>query len=103
MQDRTGQVAVIFTSQRRANDPAGYGAAAAAMEALAAVQPGFCGIDSARGADGFGITISWWVDEAAALAWRQNAEHALVRQQGRDDWYECYAVAVGRSYAWSCG
>jgi heme-degrading monooxygenase HmoA len=103
MQDRTGQVAVIFTNQRRGTAADGYAAAAAAMDALAAAQPGYLGIDSARGTDGFGITISWWADEAAAVAWRRNAEHAAVRQQGRENWYETYAVAVGRAYDWRRG
>ena len=57
-------------AQRR--DEAGYAAAAAAMDALAATQPGYRGIDSARGADGFGITVSYWADDAAAIAWRDH-------------------------------
>jgi len=66
--DRTGQIAVIFVSTRTESDPAGYAAAAEAMDALAAGQPGYRGVDSARGADGIGITVSWWADEASALA-----------------------------------
>ena len=64
--DRTGQIAVIFVSQRTDSDPAGYAGAAETMAALAARQPGYCGVDSARGADGLGITVSWWADEARA-------------------------------------
>jgi heme-degrading monooxygenase HmoA len=103
MSDRQGQVAVVFLSQRRAGDEAAYAAAAAAMEALAAVQPGYRGVDAARGADGFGITVSWWADEAAALAWRAHADHAATRERGRADWYDFYEVAVAtvdRSYRW---
>ena len=68
--DRTGQTAVIFMSNRNGTDPAGYAAAAAAMEALAATQPGYRGIDSVRDQAGLGITISYWADDAAAIAWR---------------------------------
>ena len=50
--DRTGQIAVIFLSQRTDNDAAGYAEAAEAMDRLAATQPGYCGVDSVRGADG---------------------------------------------------
>lgn len=102
-EDRTGQVAVIFTSRRTGDDPAGYDAAAAAMAALAAVQPGFRGMDSARGGDGVGITVSYWADEAAAIAWRGHAEHSVIREQGRARWYDRYRVMVTRierSYAW---
>ena len=101
--DRTGQIAVIFLSQRRDNDAQGYAQAAEAMEALAARQPGYRGVDSARGADGFGITVSWWADEASALAWRAHPEHAAIRERGRAEWYSAYEVAVAevaRSYAW---
>lgn len=103
MPDRTGQVAVIFLSQRRAGDEQGYAAAAAEMEALAAVQPGYRGVDTARGADGCGITVSWWEDQATALAWRAHAEHAKVRERGRTTWYDRYEVTVAtvdRSYSW---
>jgi heme-degrading monooxygenase HmoA len=103
---RVGQVAVIFTSQRNGRDPAGYDAAAAAMDALAAAQPGYRGVESARGSDGLGITVSYWADDAAAKAWRDHPDHAAVREQGRTRWYDRYTVAVARverGYAWSAG
>jgi heme-degrading monooxygenase HmoA len=103
--DRTerGQVAVIFISRRNGNDPAGYAAAAAAMEAEAARQPGYVGFESARGNDGLGITVSLWEDEAAAQAWRDHAGHSIIRDRGRALWYDSYEVivaAVTRAYAW---
>jgi heme-degrading monooxygenase HmoA len=104
MVDRTGQVAVMFVSQRNAAGDEAYVAAANAMEAAAARQPGFCGIDSARGPDGLGITISWWADEASAIAWREDAAHAIIRERGRAEWYDRYEVAVGvvtRGYSWT--
>ena len=102
--DRTGQIAVVFVSRRNRDDEAGYAAAAAAMEALAAAQPGYRGLDGTRGLDGLGITVSWWADEAAAIAWREEARHAAVRAQGRAGWYDAYEVAVAivsRHYAWA--
>lgn len=101
--DRTGQTAVIFLNRRTDADEASYADAAVRMERLAAVQPGFRGLDSVRGADGAGITVSWWADEASALAWRAQADHAAVRDAGRARWYAGYEVAVagvGRSYRW---
>ena len=101
--DRTGQIAVIFTSRRTAEDDAGYARAADAMDALAAEQPGFRGMESARGADGFGITVSWWADEASAIAWREHPIHARIRSAGRERWYASYEVAVAtvtRGYRW---
>lgn len=102
--DRTGQIAVIFLSVRTESDAEGYAAAAEAMEALASRQPGFRGIDSTRGADGFGITISYWADEPSALAWRANPEHSAIRDQGRGHWYRRYEVivcTVDRAYSWA--
>ena len=52
--------AVVFTSLRREAPGDGYGETAARMEELAREQPGFLGIDSARGPDGLGITVSYW-------------------------------------------
>ena len=58
--------AVIFSSQRTDADADGYDATTAEMERLAATQPGYLGIESARGADGFGITVSYWRSEGDA-------------------------------------
>lgn len=101
--ERTGQVAVIFVSRRTLDDDAGYAQAAAAMDALAARQPGYAGIDSARGADRIGITISYWTDAASAHAWRDHPDHARIRDAGRARWYEWYEVQVTRverGYRW---
>lgn len=104
--DRCGAIAVIFLSTRTADDAEGYAAAAEAMDALAARQPGYLGVDSARGPDGVGITVSYWADQAAALAWRDHPEHAAIRERGRARWYGAYRVDVARverSYRWSRG
>ena len=101
--ERVGQVAVIFAAQRNERDPAGYDAAAAAMDALAARQPGYRGVASARGPDGFGITVSYWADDAAARAWRDHPDHARIREAGRLLWYDAHSVVVARverGYSW---
>jgi heme-degrading monooxygenase HmoA len=98
-----GTIAVIFVSEITGEDPEGYAAAADEAAALAAAQPGYRGIDSARGTDGLGITVSYWADEAAAIAWRQHARHGEIRDAGRGRWYRWYSLHVaeiGRSYDW---
>jgi heme-degrading monooxygenase HmoA len=90
--------AVIFTSLRTDGDR-GYLTMAARMEALAAKQPGFLGIESAR--EGLGISVSYWTDETAAAAWKQVSEHVVAQQRGRDAWYADFQVRVAtvtRSY-----
>jgi heme-degrading monooxygenase HmoA/predicted enzyme related to lactoylglutathione lyase len=84
--------AVIFTSERTDADHAGYAVAAEEMERLAARQPGYLGIESARG--DLGITVSYWASAADAVAWKAVAEHELAQQAGRERWYRRYAVRV---------
>ncbi|MDQ0669947.1 MULTISPECIES: antibiotic biosynthesis monooxygenase [unclassified Pseudomonas] len=93
--------AVVFSSLRTEGDN-GYGRAADRMLELARQQPGFLGVESARGDDGLGITVSYWSSEAEILAWKQHAEHTEVREQGRATWYlACHTrvCKVERSYA----
>ena len=51
--------AVIFSSRQTA-DTDGYQQMARRMEELAAQQPGYLGIETARDGHGFGITVSYW-------------------------------------------
>ncbi len=92
-------VAVIFTSVRT-DDDQGYGRMSESMVALAAEQPGFLGIESAReGTDG--ITVSYWVDQHAAREWKRVAAHLVAQERGRAVWYRDYKVrvaAVERDY-----
>jgi heme-degrading monooxygenase HmoA len=87
--------AVIFTNQRTANDR-GYSATADRMMELAAQQPGFLGAESARDADGFGITVSYWTSEAAIRNWKANAKHQDAQAIGKKTWYADYAVRVAK-------
>ena len=88
--------AVVFSSTRNAQDEAGYAQAAERMLVLAAQQPGYLGVESARGTDGFGITVSYWDSEAAIAAWKQQAEHAAVRAHGRSHWYDHFELRVAK-------
>lgn len=93
--------AVIFTSLRTTADQ-GYEQAAQRMVELARDQPGFLGVESARGEDGLGITVSYWSSEEAILAWKQHAEHSATREHGRATWYEAFhtrVCKVERAYA----
>ena len=96
--------AVIFTSLLA--DDEGYAATAEEMVRLAASQPGYLGIESARGADGLGITVSYWRDEASLAAWKGVAEHLAAQRLGRERWYRRYALRVAkveRAYAGPMG
>ena len=88
-------VAVIFTSTRTA-DAEGYDETDAAMEALAAEQPGYLGLEGSPG-----ITVSYWATEDDARAWKAVADHLAAQRLGRERWYASYKVrvaTVGRDY-----
>jgi|AGTN01.2.fsa_nt_gi Uncharacterized enzyme involved in biosynthesis of extracellular polysaccharides len=87
--------AVIFASLRTGGDD-GYGAMAERMMALAARRPGFLGADSARGADGMGVTVSYWRDLDFIAAWKADADHRLAQEYGRDRWYRRYSLRIAR-------
>ncbi|MEU3936977.1 hypothetical protein AB0E85_33825 [Streptomyces sp. NPDC029044] len=58
----------------------------------AADQPGFPGGDSARGADGPGVTMSYRREGESTEAWRNHAEHTPARERGREHRYASFAL-----------
>lgn len=86
---------VVFRNRKRADiDLAAYLEAAAAMERLAAAQPGYLGFKSFVAADGEVVAISEWVDEAAAKGWGRHPDHARVMARGKAEFYsECTLLA----------
>lgn len=90
-----GYYAVIFSSLRSPGNQ-GYGETAQRMVELAAEQPGFLGAESARSDSGFGITVSYWTDEASIRAWKQQAEHRIAQETGQERWYEHYEVRIAK-------
>ena len=88
--------AVVFTSVRTPDDPGGYSATAERMVELAKEQPGFLGIESARGVDGLGITVSYWDSEANIRRWHAVAEHREAQRLGRERWYASFQLRICR-------
>lgn len=86
--------AVIFTSQRSVAHADEYELMAKKMIELASEQPGFLGVESARNADGSGITVSYWRTLEDIKNWKQNAEHKTAQQKGRSDFYSSYKVRI---------
>lgn len=95
--------AVIFTSRRTPVDD-GYEDMSAKMMELAARQPGFLGVESARDATGQGITVSYWTSLEAIANWRNDAGHRVAQSAGRKKWYLRYETRIARverSYGFS--
>ena len=85
--------AVIFTSLRTEVDD-GYSAMAEKMLELAALQPGFLGVESAR--ESLGITVSYWTDLQSIKSWKANTEHLEAQQLGRVQWYSSYTTRIAK-------
>lgn len=85
--------AVIFSSIRGA-DARGYAEMSERMMQLAAQQPGFLGVESAR--EELGITVSYWASLEAIRSWKANAEHLQAQMLGRRDWYQCYKTRIAK-------
>ncbi len=97
--------AVIFSSHRTPDDN-NYGATAIRMEELASTMPGYLGVESARGEDGFGITVSYWKDEASIRNWKAQLEHRGAQERGKREWYTRYInriAKVERAYSGPAG
>lgn len=85
---------VIFTSERTDTEEE-YQETAARMLELAARQPGFLGVESAR-SDGMGITVSYWKDETCIRNWKNNMEHREAQRLGVEKWYRAYFLRVAK-------
>jgi heme-degrading monooxygenase HmoA len=85
--------AVIFTSLRNDGD-IGYAEMAKKMEAIAKLQDGFLGIESAR--DALGITVSYWRDLESIRKWKQHTDHLEAQEKGKNSWYKAYKVRIAK-------
>lgn len=83
--------AVIFTSVRTEIEE-GYDEMADLMVKLAREQEGFLGVESAR--NQIGITVSYWRNLEAISAWKQNVDHLVAQQKGRENWYQSYTTRI---------
>lgn len=83
--------AVIFTSIRTNNEQ-DYQKMAARMEELAKKQEGYLGIESAR--NEVGITISYWKDLESIKKWKEQTEHVVAQDMGKNYFYTTYKVRI---------
>jgi len=83
--------AVIFSSVRTEIDD-GYAVMAEHMVRLAASQPGYLGVESAR--NEVGITVSYWESLDAIRQWKANAEHLVAQRLGREKWYLAFKTRI---------
>lgn len=82
-------------SQRQAADD-GHAAMADRRVALAAEQPGYLGMETAREGSGFGITASHGRSLEDIAAWRRHAGHRVAQQTGRTHGYGRFELRVAQ-------
>ena len=88
---QTPYYAVIFSTVLN-EDKQGYEETANRMEALAKLQKGYLGIESAR--KEIGITVSYWQTLEDITAWKNNLEHTEARNLGKQKWYKKYQLRI---------
>lgn len=85
--------AVIFSSTRTGGDN-GYSDMANRMVELAKQEEGFLGVESAR--NELGITVSYWKDLNSRKKWKENTEHSIAREKGRNEWYKNFKTRIAK-------
>ena len=53
-----------------------------------------------------GINVSYWRDLESIKKWKENADHTVAREKGRNDWYQTFKtriVKVERDYEFEKG
>ena len=90
--------AAIFTTQRSQSGDAVYEIMTSRMVALAQQQQGFLGLESVRGDDGIGITVSYWTDHEAIQNWGRQAEHLSIQAMGRQEFYHWYRIRIAEVF-----
>lgn len=85
--------AVIFSSVRTERDK-GYSEMADRMVEMAGQQEGFLGVESAR--NELGISVSYWRDLNSIKAWKENFEHSIAREKGRNEWYQSFKTRIAK-------
>jgi len=85
--------AVIFTTVK-SDEQEGYAEMNAQMFELAKQQPGYLGIESAKGE--IGLSVTYWETLEDIRRWREHAGHRLAQAKGYETWYRAFATRVCR-------
>jgi heme-degrading monooxygenase HmoA len=90
-----GESITVFRSRLRDDAPGRrYGSVASELEAKAATMPGLVEFKEFVAADGERLALVTFASAEAEAAWRDDPDHRVAQQEGRDDFYDEYDVAV---------
>ena len=101
MQPEIGHPVVSVFRSRLLEDAEtnGYGVLAARMEARARAMPGFIDFKSFVAGDGERLSVIVFDTIAHQHAWRDDPEHRVAQQRGRDTFYSEYSISVCQELA----
>lgn len=96
-------IAVLFEAHARPEHQARYLQLAAELKPLLAQVDGFIAIERFQSlTDEKILSLSWWRDEAAVLAWKNNPQHQAAQREGRETLFAGYSLHIAtlvREYA----
>jgi heme-degrading monooxygenase HmoA len=96
---------VLFKIRTRADvDQQEYQRTFERMLELVSEVPGFVGIEGYAGEDGGELAVATFESQEAIAKWRNNPEHVITRQRGREEFFDSYQITIGtvwRHYEWS--
>ncbi len=87
-------IVVLFRSRLTPEAGAEYVATDEALMEKARAAPGFVDVKSFTAADGERLTIVWWKDLETLRMWREDPEHRVAQEKGRQLWYRWYDTEV---------
>ena len=89
-----GQIVTVFRNRLRPDNLDDYSSTMQEIGALAVTMPGLVDVKTFTADDGERATIVTFADEATQRAWREQADHRVAQQQGRDAFYAEYSLQV---------
>lgn len=97
-------IAVLFEAEIKPGAQDRYLMLAAELKPRLAQLSGFIDIErfQSLSAEGKVLSLSWWRDEAAVLAWKQDLQHRAAQEEGKASLFASYRiriVALQREYA----
>lgn len=89
-------IAVLFEAQARPEHQARYLQLAAELKPLLAQIEGFIAIDRFQSLTDERkiLSLSWWRDEEAVVAWKNNLQHQAAQREGRETLFAGYRIRI---------
>src|SRR5258708_16463103 len=91
--------AVIFEVQPKPGRLQAYLEIAARLRPILETIDGFISVErfGSLTTEGKYVSLSFWRDEAAVIAWRRQAEHHIAQAHGRDEIFADYRIRVAEA------